>query len=334
MRTVSGLFPTLCDAAHLERAAALTVRGKRGRPDIAWFLFRQEAALAGIGAALEDGSWRPSGFAIMQVRDPKPRAIARAPVEDRVVHAAVATLLEPVLLRSAIPEAFACVGGGGAHRAVIRLTSLMRRHRFVVHLDVRSFFPSVDLDLLHGLLGTKTRDSRFLEVLGHILDSGAKVYRSSRVRRFVGLTKDWPPPGRGLPIGAYTSQVLATHLYLVGLDHHVKRRLHVPGYVRYVDDLFLFGDRREDLRRWREGVGVWLAAERHLLLKHPEAPVLRCAGHLDALGYRIRRDGWTALPRALRRMRRRVATWTSGRTGRTSQDPRASLASTSGVVLF
>lgn len=80
----------------------------------------------------------------------------------------------------------------------------------------------------------------------------------------------------------------------------------MPSYVRYVDDIFLFGDRRADLRAWRSAVGDWLARERGLRLKHPNARVLSCAGHLDALGARIRRDGVEPLPKTWKRMRRRV----------------------------
>jgi len=331
MRTAGGLFERLIDPDHLDRAAALTTRGKRRRPDVAWFLFRRQEVLDSVCAALTRGDWRPAGFEMMWVRDPKPRAIARAPIADRVVHTAVATLLEPVVLRGARPEAFACRRGFGAHRAVFKLAELVRRHRFAVHLDVRSYFPSIDLEILSGLLRRKIRDRRFLQVLAVILEGGSAVYRDRRVRRYAGLDASWPPPGRGLPIGAYTSQVLAAHLYLQALDHHIKRTLRVPGYVRYVDDFFLFGDRRADLRDWRQDIGEWLAEERGLRLKHPAAPVLSCRGHLDALGYRIDRDGWSARPRALRRLRRRVRAHVSGR-ART--DLRASVASTAGVVLF
>ena len=111
----------------------------------------------------------------------------------------------------------------------------------------------------------------------------------------------------------------------------MKRTLKVPGYVRYVDDLFLFADSRVELREARARLCHWLAEERGLRLKHPEAPVLSCAGHVDALGYRISRQGVTALPRALRRMRRRVAMHMAGQAG---PELARSLASTAGVVLF
>ncbi len=307
MRTASGLFRQLCDPAHLEWAARLTVRGKRGNPDAAWLLFTLEEQITRLRDRLAVGRWQPKGYEILTIHDPKPRVIARAPIADRVVHTALVKCMEPVLLRSLRPEAYACRVGYGAHRAVLRLTEHIRRHRFFLHLDIRAYFPSIDREILRGLLARRIRDHRFLAVMDRVLDSGAGLYRDPALRRFARLEPDWPPPGRGLPIGAYTSQVLAAWLYLDALDHHIKRTLKIPGYLRYVDDLFLFGRGRAELRAWRDEIADWLAQERGLRLKHPRARVRSCGGHLDGLGRRITRDGATALPRARRRMQRRVA---------------------------
>jgi hypothetical protein len=216
---------------------------------------------------------------------------------------------------------------------VLRLLELMRRHRFALHLDVRSYFPSVDLEILRALLEKRIRDRRFLAVVERVLEAGREIYRRSGVRRQAGLADDWPPPGRGLPIGAYTSQLFAAHVYLAELDHFVKRSLHVPGYVRYVDDLLLLADSRAELRRARAEVGAWLVTERGLRLKHPQARILSCRGHLDALGYRITRGGVEARPRALRRLRRRMSTVVLGR-ARPGFDIERSIASSAGVALF
>lgn len=210
----------------------------------------------------------------------------------------------------------------------------MRRHRFAVHLDVKSYFPSIDVDRLRGLLARKIRDVRFLAVVDQVLEAGRGIYDDPEQRRMAALEDGWPPTGRGLPIGSYVSQLFAAHVYLDGFDHFVKRQLKVPGYVRYVDDFFLFGDARGQLRRWRGQVREWLASERGLRLKHPRARILSCRGSLDALGYRLRREGPEALARPLRRLARRAAVQArpGRRPGRT--DFVRSAASSVGVLLF
>ena len=171
----------------------------------------------------------------------------------------------------------------------------------MLHLDIRAYFPSVDPDRLLLLLEERVHDARFLEVVARVLEAGRGMYDAPEARRFLRLPADHPA-GRGLPIGAYTSQVLASWLYLDALDHHVKRRLKVPGYVRYVDDLIVFGDRERDLRRWRAEIATWLREERSLELKHPGAPILPCSGPLIALGHRVTRGGIGPTGRALRRL--------------------------------
>lgn len=331
MRTVCNLFSRLCDPAYLDRAAAATVRGKRRRGDVAWFLFRREAELARLREELERGRYRPQPFELVTIRDPKPRLIARVPIADRVVHTALVGLMEPVFLRRLRPESFACRPGLGTHRAVLRLLELMQRYEFALHLDVRHYFPSIDLSILRRLLGERIRDRDFLAVIDRQLEVGSELYRRRDVRARAGLADDWPPAGRGLPIGTFTSQLFAAHVYLADFDHFVKRQLKVPGYVRYVDDLFCFGNRRAELRGWRREVASWLASERALRLKHPEARILSCRGHLDALGYRITRQGIQCLPRALRRFRQRVV---SELTGEERIEFERSVAATVGVVVF
>jgi hypothetical protein len=53
--------------------------------------------------------------------------------------------------------------------------------------------------------------------------------------------------GRGLPIGNLTSQHFANR-YLSPVVHLVKDRLRVHAYLRYMDDMLLFGDDRAALR--------------------------------------------------------------------------------------
>lgn len=97
------------------------------------------------------------------------------------------------------------------------------------------------------------------------------------------------------------------------------------------DDLFLFADRRSDLRRWRSEIGHWLDAERSLRLKHPDAPVLPSGAGLHGLGHHITREGRAALPRSARRLGKRVA---QALVGASTTDLDRSLASSMGVLRF
>ena len=181
MWTVRGLFARLCDPAHRERALALTVLGKRRRPAVAWALFRREALVAELAASLAEATWRPQGARLLRIRDPKPRLICCVPVEDRVVHTALVLLLTPTLTRPLRPEAMACRPGLGAHRAVLALWGLLRRHRYALHLDIRAYFPSVDHDILRALLARRVRDRPFLDVMDRVLETDRGLYDLSLI---------------------------------------------------------------------------------------------------------------------------------------------------------
>lgn len=248
-----------------------------------------------------------------------------------MLHRALVEVIARRFDRSLMPHDFACRVGFGGHRAVLHLQRAMAHHRFCVHLDVRAYFPSIDGERLAGLVASRARDDRFMAVVRAALAQGPPLYRRADVRRFTRLTDAWPPPGRGIPIGTSLSQYLAAHVYLLRFDHWLKRTLRVPAVCRYVDDIFIFGDRRADLRRWRAAIGQWLLDERGLRLKHPKARVLSCGGHLDALGYRITRGDRAPLPRVFRQVRRRVRDAMAGRPG---PDIERSLAASAGVVVF
>ena len=330
-RSPGPTIDTLAAPDALWRALRDVARGKRRRPDVATALFFAETAVADLSRRLRAGEWRPERLDVVAIRDPKPRVIVRPTVRDRVVHTALVQQLTPLFARSWTDDDFASRPGFGTHRAVLRLQRFTRRHRFALHLDVRAYFPSIDPARLQALVAARLRDAGVLAVVDALLAQGPPLYQNPVVRRDARLTDDWPPPGRGLPIGTAFSQFAAAHLYLNAFDHHVKRALKVPGYVRYCDDLFLFGDRRADLRAWRAAVAEWLWTERGLRLKHPEARILSCAGHVDGLGYRITRTDRRALPRARRNLARRIRAHARGEAEARLE---SSLAAGIGVLRF
>jgi hypothetical protein len=132
---------------------------------------------------------------------------------------------------------------------------------------VRKYFPSIDHEVLTGLLARVIADDRLMGLIAHILGSHAD----------------------GLPIGNLTSQFFA-NVYLNPLDHFVKHELRVKGYVRYMDDFLLFGGDRARLRRQGREVRAKLAELR--LEMHPDKyRLVPTACGVDFAGYVVRADG-------------------------------------------
>jgi len=71
--------------------------------------------------------------------------------------------------------------------------------------------------------------------------------------------------------------------YLNPFDHFVKRELRCPGYVRYVDDMLLFGDDKQHLWAWKAAVVERLA--RFRLTIHPGAQPRPVTEGIPFLGF-------------------------------------------------
>lgn len=289
-------FHALCAAAR--RAA----RGKRNAAAMAGLLFHLETVVLELQRELLGRTYRPRPYRTFTVSDPKPRAISAADPRDRVVHHALCAVLEPAFERVAVFDSYACRPGKGSHAAVARAGSFSRRYGYFLKMDFRKFFETVDHAVLEAALRRVCRDEGVLWLADTVIGHGAPG----------------SPPGKGLPIGNLTSQHFAG-FYLSPLDHHVKGALRVPGYVRYMDDLLLFGDDKRDLRAWAAAVGRF-ARERLLLAVKDEATVLAPTSEGVAfLGFRVFpgcvRLGGRARRRLVRAAREAVAVSGAGSDG-------------------
>ncbi len=260
-------FDHLIEWSNLRLAYRKASKGKRGRSDVAAFELCLEDNLLDLQADLQARTYRPGGYRSFFIHEPKRRRISAAPFRDRVVHHALCNVIEERFERSFVSESFANRVGKGTHRALEHAQDCAQRFRFVVQLDIRQFFPSIDHEILFALLRRKIEDSAVLWLIGLILASGEGVLADEYDQVFFPGDDLWAAlRPRGLPIGNLTSQFWA-NVYMSGLDHKIKRQLRCRGYARYVDDLLLFSNSKRELWMWKGALGAEL--ERLRLKVHP-----------------------------------------------------------------
>ena len=106
-------------------------------------------------------------------------------------------------------------------------------------------------------------------------------------------------PGRGLPLGNLTSQLLV-NIYMNEFDHFVKRILKVEYYIRYADDFTILSPDKPYLEELLPKIGDYLTEHLRLTI-HPDKVFIKnfCSG-IDFLG-------WVHFPhhRVLRRSTKR-----------------------------
>jgi hypothetical protein len=308
MKTFRNLWPQVVCWDNLVRAYRQCRRGKRAKPDAVRFEFAWEANLLQLQRELHDGSYQPGPYRHFLIHDPKERTISAAPFRDRVVHHAVVGILEPLYERRFVYDSYACRRGKGTHRALRRAQHFLRRHAYFLKTDLVKFFPSVDHAVLLDVLHRQIADPRLLDLLGRLVASGAGVPQEEAAAFFPGDDLFALLRPRGLPIGNLTSQFFANVL-LDSIDHFVKEGLRLPGYVRYCDDLVLFGDDKGSLWQARASLAERLAGLR--LRLHGDKTQLRpCRGGLKFLGWvvwpehrRLQQGAWVRLNCRLRRWR-------------------------------
>ena len=287
MHRVKNLFEQVCSMRNLRQAAKEALRGKRSRLPGATFFAEMEKELPALHEELSCGGYRHGPYHYFRVHDPKDRLVAAAGFRDRVVHHAIVRVIEPIFEHRFIEDSFACRRGKGTHAAMRRALHFARGHRYALKCDVSKYFPSIDHEVLTGLVERVIGDGRVLDLLNRVLASHADAE-----------VKEWPAGGglfdyrarrKGMPIGNLTSQFLA-NVYLNPLDHFVKHDLRVKGYVRYMDDFILFGDNRATLKGFGEQIKSKLG---ELCLRmHPDKYSIVPTGlGLDFAGFVVFRDG-------------------------------------------
>jgi RNA-directed DNA polymerase len=274
----------IADRSTLTLAFGRAARGRSGQRAVEAFRGDLEGSLRRLQEGLLSGDAPQGRFTRFEVHDPKRRTIEAPCFPDRVVHHAMMAHMAPFLDRTLVADTFACRPNKGTLAAVRRAQHHQQRWPFWVKVDVRSYFHSIDHDILLGLLSRRFRASDVITLCERVLS-----------RREGAL-------GVGLPIGSLCSQHFA-NLYLDGFDRFLLQTLRVPGMVRYMDDVIWWCHSREQARDTLAAAMGWVAGERLLQLK-PNVRIGRGADPLPLCGFQVER-GRLGLSR--RRRRRLVA---------------------------
>lgn len=142
--------------APLRAACLAAARGKHRLPGVAAFLLDPAGHLDTLSRELESHAYRPGRGNSFWIHDPKRRRIFALPFRDRVVRHVLIAITLPMLERWFAPQSYACRTGKGTHRCLRRAIELTRVKRFVLRIDVRKFFPSIDHAVLRRLLDPRT----------------------------------------------------------------------------------------------------------------------------------------------------------------------------------
>ena len=266
MKRKGNLMPEIVTVDNLLLAYNKAVRGKRGKKSAISFSENLYENILSIREKLVSGKYEIGRYHYFKVYDPKERVICAASFEERVIHHAVMNVCHKYFERHLIYDTYATRKDKGIYAAIDKARIGMKKYGYVAKLDVRKYFDSISHDVLKGKLERLFKDKELLTLFNRIIDS----YSVSE--------------NRGIPIGNLTSQYFANY-YLSFLDHYAKEVLKIPVYVRYMDDILLFGEDKTVVKRSVSSMKEFVENTLKLQLK-PEVLMSTDTG-VSFLGYSL-----------------------------------------------
>ena len=272
MKRTKSLFNQITSYENVRLAWTKARKGKMDKPAVKNFARHVNENLTKIQQNLKSKPPVLSQYTQFKIFDPKERVISVVPFLDRVMHHAIMNVLESVFERQFIYHTYACRKGKGSHRAVQYVFEKAKKHRYFLKLDVKKYFDNIDHEVLKKMLGRIIKDRECLNLLFFLIDSyGDGV--GDGVGGGIGGAGVRAGSGegggqKGLPIGNLTSQFFA-NFYLSALDHFVLEKLKPAAYVRYMDDILIIDDSKENLAHIFDIVKDFCGEKLFLTLKTP-----------------------------------------------------------------
>jgi RNA-directed DNA polymerase len=227
MKRTGNLYEQITSMANLKLADQNAQQGKSNQYGVILHNNNQEGNLLVLQDMLLSKTYRTSTYDIFNIYEPKERIVYRLPYfPDRITHHAIMNVLEPILVGTFTVNTYSCIKKRGIHKLLQQLNADLKDvdgTQYCLKFDIKKFYPSIDHDVLKGLLRRKFKDPDLLWLLDEIIDSAP-----------------------GLPIGNYLSQYLA-NFYLSYFDHWMKEQKRVKYYYRYADDIVILDSNKAKL---------------------------------------------------------------------------------------
>lgn len=258
---------SIADYDNLQLAFLKACRGKQAKKEVLDFRADYDCNISEIRRGLLDGDIKIGDYNYFKIFDPKERLICAASFRERVVHHAIMNVCHEYFDRTLIDDTYATRRGKGGYKALDKAVKMASRYNYVVKLDYRKYFDSIDHAILKHKLLRLFKDDDLLRLFDRIIDS----YEVTE--------------GKGVPIGNLTSQYFA-NFYLSSLDHKMKEELRVPVYIRYMDDILIMSDDRRTLKEYVMFMQEESSVNLNLRLKEPVYQT--CSTGIAFLGYVVK----------------------------------------------
>jgi hypothetical protein len=188
---------------------------------------------------------------------------------------ALSIVLFDELIPHLSPRCFHLAGNSGLKGAVSDVDKHLNEFEFVFRTDVKSYYASINHDILYNLVATYVDDPIVLDLVRQYL------------KRFVSDGGIYTDISLGISLGCPLSPLMGA-LYLKPLDDKMAEM--GCFYVRYMDDWVVLAKTRWELRKAIKATNEVLNELK--VVKHPDKTFIgRISRGFDFLGYRFAPQG-------------------------------------------
>lgn len=281
MKRIGNLYEFVYDKDTIRKAIKEASKGKRKRRDVKKILRDEETYVRKLHKLLKKEKFSPAPYIFDTILDGsqnKQREILKPKFyPDQIVHWCIYLTIRDHIYPKMYSISCGSIPGRGVHYGKRFVEKWIREDRkntkYYMQLDVTKFYQSIKPDKLMEKIRRKFKDEKLLSLLESIL------YMSD-----------------GLPIGMLLSQVFA-NFFASDIDFYIKQDLKAVHYIRYMDDMVIFGRNKKELHNMRKQIASRLRRD-GLTLKSNWKICKFDKEPLDFMGFRFYRDH-TALRKSI-----------------------------------
>lgn len=261
-----------------------TARGKMHRKQVRHALKHIDECAHELGEMLRTGNYdlKPTHNRIVNDSG-KEREITVSPFfPNQVLDNILVHELKPLFERIFYTFSIGNVRKRGISYGFNYLKSKTKRYEYYLKHDIHHFYQTTRTELVKKELMKRIKDKGTLKLFDAVI--GKEEF---------------------LDIGSVSSQGLS-NFYLTKLDYFIKQRLHIPVYVRNVDDMVLMSNDREQLERANVAIKE-LLAEMGLTLKYHGTVRRFSDSPLSFIGFRFMGKRTELRTKIIRNLKRAIS---------------------------
>lgn len=245
MKRKNNLYKNIYKFENIEKCFNEICKNTKNKNKVNNFISYKSIYISRVYNDLKNKTYKVGKYNVFYIYEPKKRRIVSQNMYDKLVNHLVSRY---ILYEALIPCLIDANCASRPNKGTKYALSLYYKYRnkldkqynnyYILKCDIKSYFASINLDILKNKIKRKIKDKDALDIIFKILDSDTN-----------------------LSIGFMTSQILGI-FYLNDLDHYIKEELKIKYYVRYQDDFLLLHPDKNYLKYCLSKIKQYLEKEK------------------------------------------------------------------------